>query len=332
MTTILCFYHAPCNDGSAAAATLEYRLQNRSDTREGEEIDIRFAPMSYNTDWNDPFPESYLQNEVQPKHPVSEIYFVDISVSNRKFDQLYEHLRADEKIAAGAIPVVCIDHHQSAIDRHEELRQYCTETLIRIGPGLSGATLVWEYFNQRFNVSEPVPLLLRYVADQDVWEWQLPDSKEVNASLNVLSGSVDEMRSELAHSLESPDEWLRGRREAGRAITELVESQVLRSKRQVVEYPFSDGILLVVNATSFSSELGNYLCEQHERRPDVVAMIYSVQEDWSVRCSLRSLSGGKRNARAIAEVYGGGGHDNAAGCRFSDVIGLRNAIDEIAKS
>ncbi len=330
MTTILCFYHAPCNDGSAAAAALEYRLLHRSDS--DEEIDIRFAPLSYNTDWDDPFPDSYLLNEIQPKHPVGEIFFVDISVSARKFDQLYEHLRTEGKITSGVIPVVCIDHHQTAIDRRDELEKYCTDTLIRIGPGLSGATLVWEYFNQRFMTETPPPILLQYVADQDVWEWNLPDSKEINASLNVLSGSVDEMRDELERSLQEPEEWLSKRREAGRAITDLVGSQLLRSKRQVVEYAFSDGVLLVVNATSFSSELGNYLCDHHERSPDAVAMIYSVQEDWSVRCSLRSLSGGHRNARAIAEVYGGGGHDNAAGCRFSDMAALRKAIDEITKS
>jgi nanoRNase/pAp phosphatase (c-di-AMP/oligoRNAs hydrolase) len=58
-------------------------------------------------------------------------------------------------------------------------------------------------------------------------------------------------------------------------------------------------------------------------------MIYSVQKDWSVKCSVRSVEGGKMNARQVAERFQGGGHDNAAGCRFESMAEFRKAVDDL---
>jgi oligoribonuclease NrnB/cAMP/cGMP phosphodiesterase (DHH superfamily) len=225
--------------------------------------------------------------------------------------------------------VVCIDHHSTALDKVDELKEYCDETYIQIGPGLSGATLVWKYFNERFGESLETPLLLRYVADQDIWEWKLEDSKEVNAALNVLNGTVEEMSVELDACLADPAKWLAERKMRGGAIVAMVDSQVHRAARQVVELVAGDVTLLVVNSTSFNSELGNYLCEHHENSPNAVAMIYTIQDDWAVRCSIRSIPGGRATARKIAERYGGGGHEHASGCRFGDFEKFRAALDEL---
>lgn len=329
MTTILCFYHSPCNDGSASAAALQYRLQESGYL--GEERDIRFCPLTYTTDWEAPFAEHYLENEVQPKHPVEEIYMVDVGLSPAKYEQLIGHLRAEEKLATDDPKVICIDHHVSLLEKIDQLKTFCDDPYVQIGPGLSGATLVWKYFNERLGADLETPLLLRYVADQDIWEWKLPDSKAVNAALNILHGTVEEMEEELQESLASPEKWLEARRRSGEAINSMVDAQVHRSARNVVDLELADnaGRLLVVNATSFSSELGNYLCEHHDDSPNAVAMIYSIQENWAVRCSVRSIAGGRVNARQIAERFGGGGHDHAAGCRFENMDQFEEAINKL---
>jgi hypothetical protein len=327
-TTILCFYHYPCNDGSAAAAALRHRLESAG-YRDGD-VDIRFCPVTYKGEWDDPFPEHYLENEVVPSHPVREIFIVDVTLSPTKFNQLADHLQSTERLAEGPLAVVCIDHHETARVRIAELERYCTETYIRIGPGLSGATLVWNYFNERFGEELPTPELLRYVADQDIWEWKLPDSKEINAALNTLDGSVATMEEELKECLADERAWREGRKAQGSAIVSMVDSQVIRSSRQVVKVPVDDVTLLVVNSTAFTSELGNHLCnESEEESPDVLAVIYSIQEDWSVRCSIRSIPGGKSTARQFAERYDGGGHDHAAGCRFDDYETFRAELDRL---
>jgi oligoribonuclease NrnB/cAMP/cGMP phosphodiesterase (DHH superfamily) len=329
MTSILCIYHSPCNDGSASAAALQYRLLG-ADYMSGN-FEIRFCPLTYTNNWEDPLPTTFLENEVQPKFPVSEIYLVDISMSAVKYNQIVEYLRSEEQLASAKPRTICIDHHQTALDKIDELRAFCDETYIKIGPGLSGATLVWNYFNERFGETIEAPLLLRYVADQDIWEWKLESSREVNAALNVLNGTVEEMERELGESLRSSDEWFSRRTTEGRAINAMVDSQVHRSARQVADVPLGEkGRMLLVNATSFSSELGNYLCERHERTPDVVAVIYSLQDNWNVRCSIRSVPGGTVNARGIAERFGGGGHEHAAGCRFDVYAAFRAAMEEVS--
>lgn len=327
-TTILCFYHAPCNDGAASAAALQYRLFKNGQI--DDDRDIRFCPLSYTTDWGEPFHEHYLENEVQPRFPVKEIYMVDVALSPVKYEQLIQHLRKENRLASEDPQVVCIDHHITMLEKIDVLKEFCDETCVKIGPGLSGATLVWNYFNERFQENLETPLLLQYVADQDIWEWKLPHSHEVNAALNIMQGTVDEMERELEHCMNAPEQWLEERRRSGQAITEMVQSQVNRSARQVADIPIMEGArLLVVNATSFSSELGNHLCEDHDESPNVVALIYSIQDNWAIRCSLRSIAGGRINARQIAQHYGGGGHDHAAGCRFENFEALHAALNEL---
>ena len=42
----------------------------------------------------------------------------------------------------------------------------------------SGAVLAWEWAH-----TQPVPWLLQYVQDKDLWHWQLPHSREISAAL-----------------------------------------------------------------------------------------------------------------------------------------------------
>ena len=42
----------------------------------------------------------------------------------------------------------------------------------------SGAVLAWEWAH-----TQPIPWLLQYVQDKDLWHWQLPHSREISAAL-----------------------------------------------------------------------------------------------------------------------------------------------------
>lgn len=329
MKSILCLYHFPCNDGSAAAAALDYRLRHAGHF-DGE-FEIVWCPLSYVTGWDDEFPDEYLQETITPAHPVAEIYIIDVTISQVKFDQILRHLEAIGKLDGQKPRAICIDHHMTALEKEEEIARFCDETYIKMGENLSGATLVWQYMNERFEKIE-TPILLQYVADQDIWEWRLPDSREVNSALNVLDGSFDAMKQELEDSMSDSRDWFERRKREGVAITSMVDSQVDRSIRQALNLHIRFFELRVVNASSYSSELGNRLCEQSEHAPDVLAVIYTVQADWSVRCSVRSIPGGRLNARMFAERYEGGGHDHAAGCRFASFDEFRGAIDEVREN
>lgn len=339
MPSILCIHHAPCNDGAAAAAALAYRLieQQAPASHISENVDpnrtIEVMPLAFGKDWDAPIDEDYIEHLGHHTEIVREIYIVDISLSRARYDQIIEELGRRGRMGEQKPRVICIDHHRSAVDRLEEIESFCDETYIQIGPGLSGATLVWKYFDEKSgNSSLPLPLLLQYVADQDIWEWKLPGSKEVNSALNTLNGMMPTLWQELLESISDPEEWLARRTAQGDSILSVVDSQVRRAFGATSRHVSTDGIeYMVVNATTNSSEIGNRLCEDSENSPDCVAMIFSVLDDWSVKVSVRTVSNGKVSARTVAERFGGGGHDNAAGCRFASVEELRSAIEELVR-
>ena len=325
MSSVLCFYHAPCNDGASAAAALTFRLG----MMEPETV-VETHPMGFTLEWNDPLEENYLRSLAHSHQKVSAIYIVDISISPTKYEQIIETLRASGRIDEENPRTICIDHHRTALDNLEIIKSYCDETLIEIAPGMSGATLVWKYFNMKEGTDRLSPLMLRYVADQDVWEWELPDSKEINSTLNTLDGQADTMSEELAWSLRDERGWVEKRRSQGEGILAVIESQLRKSYSRIFEHVDAEGTeFRIVNATENVSELGNMLCEESHHSPNVIAMIYSIQKNWSVKVSLRSIAGGKVNARMIAERFGGGGHDHAAGCRFADMMSFDQGLEEL---
>ncbi|HVK40244.1 MAG TPA: DHHA1 domain-containing protein [Candidatus Kapabacteria bacterium] len=328
--SVLCFYHSPCNDGAGSAIALEHRLRRAGIV--AHDHDLRLCPLNYTTEWDQPLPPGYLENEIAPDRPVDTIYMVDITFSKVKFEQIVEHLKRLDRLAVECPRMICIDHHRSALDREAELREFCDETYIKMGSGLSGATLVWHYFNEILGEDLPVPTLLQYIADQDIWEWKLECSREINAALNVFEGHAEQIREELERSMADEAEWRRLRLTEGHAIVEMVDSQVNKTAWQAIDIPAGRVTLRVLNSASFSSELGNHLSNESDLAPNVIALIYSIQRDWDVRVSLRSISGGAVNAREFAERFGGGGHDNAAGCRFASFEEFRAAIDEVART
>lgn len=325
MSAVLCFYHSPCNDGASAAAALAYRLK-----RVDPETTVEFYPTGFTMEWNDPLEENFVRSLGHSHVKVSAIYIVDISMSPVKYEQIIDFLREHRRIGEEKPRTICIDHHRTALDNIETLQRYCDDTMIEIGPGLSGATLVWKYFNNRYDEELPVPLMFRYVADQDIWEWKLPDSKQINSALNTLDGTAETMIGEFDRSLRDESEWLEKRKTQGEAIMAVIESQMKKSYSRIFEHVAADGTeYRIVNATENASELGNMLCEESSNSPKVIAMIYSVQKNWSVKISLRSIPGGNVNARQIAERFGGGGHDHAAGCRFADMTAFDKGLEEL---
>jgi uncharacterized protein len=71
----------------------------------------------------------------------------------------------------------------------------------------------------------------------------------------------------------------------------------------------------VVNAPYFmASESGNKLTEAE---PNKIAVIWSVDKDGGVIASMRSV--GDVDCSAIAKMFNGGGHKNAAGCKFGTI-------------
>ena len=185
--------------------------------------------------------------------------------------------------------LVVLDHHKTAEEDLAGL-PFAIFDMSR-----SGATLAWEYWHP----GQPVPTLLRYVEDQDLWRFALPNSREVSAALGSYPQEfavwdrldVDELAREGAAILRFRD------------MT--VWSICDRARLGVV----GGYTVPIVNATSFSSDVGECLLTRFPDAP--FSASYFDDGDGRRRWSLRSR--GSFDVGALATNLGGGGHSTAAG-------------------
>lgn len=195
--------------------------------------------------------------------------------------------------------VIVLDHHQSAEKEVKDIPlEHYPSLSITFDMQKSGAVLSWEYFHDT-----PVPSLLRYIEDKDLWRFHLPDSKEVTAAIRSYP-----MDFELWDSFE--------------VDTLIKEGKVLlRYQTKVVEKLCGNAHIIqlggykvpAVNSSILQSEIGNNLCKLYPSHPFGVVYFNIGEKHYF---SLRSV--GEFDVAAIAASQGGGGHRNAAGFMQKD--------------
>jgi len=192
--------------------------------------------------------------------------------------------------------LVVQDHHKTAQADLEGL-PYCSFDM-----GLSGAQLTWRMLKpySPTHASMPAPWLVDYTADRDLWRWELPDSKEVNAALR--SYPLDFAVWDRLWAEESPETLKRD----GTAILRAEEVTIQVHLARAREIEFDGYRVLSVNATSLFSEIAGRLAQD---RP--FGMVW-FERDGVRQYSLRSREGGV-DVSQIAKAHGGGGHQRSAG-------------------
>ena len=194
-------------------------------------------------------------------------------------------------LAGKVYEIKLLDHHVTAAENLQGI-PWCEFDLEH-----SGAYLAWKYMH-----GEPVPELIKYVEDRDLWRFQLPYSREVAAALGSYKRDFVV--------------W-EGISQMGMDKLKLDGGVILRFQAQKVEEMVAnarwmdfDGYRVpVANASVFFSEVGDRLCQIH---PDVPFSIYYYDRaDGKRQWGLRSP--GRFDVSALAKDHGGGGHPGAAG-------------------
>ena len=111
--------------------------------------------------------------------------------------------------------------------------------------------------------------------------------------------------------------------EKGKAIEDVNQFylRAFQEKAKLLFVTYKDYKIPAYNSTYLQSVSAHLLVD-----PILgVSIIFSIKED-KVRMSIRSIKDSKVSALEIAELFGGGGHRNAAGCQ----IVLREFITKIA--
>lgn len=290
----LILFHAKCADG-AGAAWAAWNLF-------GDEAEYRPALHG------DPVPTN---NEVRRR----DVYVLDFSYP---MDEL-------RRMAAVASKVVVIDHHKTAFERalneaspdqvlacdlsERSLVFSGTQLRIMIDLDHSGAVLAWRHFHQA-----PVPDILLYIQDRDLWQWNLTDSKAVSAAIEAAGVRADfrKLHGLLIYELvRDGGAILRSQEQYVDAIVDGAE--IVRLKNSPPGLWSDSTLFFAANTPILQSEVGALLAEMSRLKGNapVGAAWFWDGSRGTYRVSLRSVAG--FDVTAIAKAHSGGGHPASAG-------------------
>lgn len=199
-----------------------------------------------------------------------------------------------KELQSAALSVTIIDHHKTSLPA----LRFSDKHLFALNH--SGAVLSWKYFYP----GKPVPKLLKYVEDTDIWKFKLPKSKEVFEAIYSYPSSFP-MWNKLATLCESNERRKRLINE-GRALLRRLEKSTENAVDGAEKIEFEGYKCLIANAPRDVSHLGHALVV---KKPPI-GIVWSRRHG-KIIVSLRS--NGKVDVAKIAEKYGGGGHKAAAG-------------------
>lgn len=224
-----------------------------------------------------------------------------------------------ETLAKEAEALIVLDHHKTAEAELAGL-PYCTFDMDK-----SAAQLTWDWLVKEGHAtsSRPetpqapplvraipesatadsgAPWLVDYTADRDLWRFQLPRSREINAALRSYPLDFD-----VWDRLDNSDGFnLSAFADEGAAILRAEGVAVRAHVAGAKEIEFDGYRVLATNATWLHSEIAGKLAEG---RPFGATWFErdSVHQ-WSLRSDEHGIDVG-----ALARKHGGGGHVHAAG-------------------
>ena len=236
------------------------------------DYDVEYLPSQY----GDPPPEMESN---------SKVFILDFSYS----------LPEVQKIA-GKHRLTLLDHHRTAANELDGKVEGCRFDMER-----SGAVMAWEHFFPGM----PVPTLLAYVQDRDLWQWQMTDSRAINEAIGTYP-----MEFSIWNALEARLE--RKEHSLSREGHAVIRKNTLTLEK-LLENSFHRRVagheVPAVNSPVLTSELGEEMLQKYPEAPFCV--IYADVPGGKTRYSLRSRPG--FDVSEVARQMGGGGHPQAAG-------------------
>ncbi len=217
------------------------------------------------------------------------LYFIDFCYPQEIMDS----------IIATAASVTVLDHHLGNREVVEHMPEHVFDE------NRSGATIAWSYFHP----DTPVPTLLKYVQDGDLYVFKLPDSR---AALSYMYAQPfhfdtwDSLAARLEDDVERKEIF-----ERGAIYAEHFAILVEQIANKAVLVSFEDyECYLASGAQMFTSDVGNRLA----RLKPPLGIIASLHGD-VLNVSLRSDP--SIDVSAIARKYGGNGHPHASAFRLA---------------
>lgn len=219
----------------------------------------------------------------------NDVYFIDFCYPSEIM----------QPIIAVAKSVTVLDHHLGNKANVESMPEYVFDEK------RSGATIAWSYFHP----GTPVPVLLQYVQDGDLYLHALPDSRALLAYMYARPFHFEAWDA-LVGEIEDPTRRasiLGTARIYAEHFSILIE-QI--SKKAILVSFEGHEVYLVTAASMFVSDVGNHLATI---KPPL-ALVTNFHGD-ALNVSMRSAA--PFDVSEIARKYGGNGHPQASAFRLN---------------
>jgi len=291
MTKYICFFHKGCSDGIMASWCFKHKYSKSSL--------IGISPQDTNIDID----------SLKGKR----VYFVDVCTNE---DTLIKIIDVAKKITI-------MDHHEIYENMLKNIKNNNSDynykkLYIKFDKTRAACQIVWDKYFDKNNR----PLIIDYIADRDLWKFNLPYSKEVNNALFHMGKINYKTLSELANM-------------DNEQFNKLIEDEFLpysKIKKQLDDVNLSFGIknacMCIINTKTkykgwisqieptLRSELGNILVNKNF--PDGTKPSFAVTYQYSIKHNEWWLSFRGNNSVNLSELCkeidpNGGGHPNAAG-------------------
>lgn len=269
-------YHDNCMDGMGSAWAFQYLMKGQFD-------EVSYVPVSYGKRVPD------VAFDPNPTH----LFILDFSYSRPELLALTSRYNT----------VTILDHHKTAQEDLSNWTDKPENLEIVFDMNRSGAGLTWDYFaSPHFGR----PLLITYIEDRDLWRFKFHESKEVNAYIAAHELNFEDynqmfytLSTSFANCVNIGRYLLAAHRKNVQAIVDSCTRDITIAGKSG----------LVCNCSPmFSSDVGHALVE----KSGTFGATYFHGKDDSVKFSLRSKDNCE-DVGALAKLFGGGGHRNAAG-------------------
>lgn len=280
---ILIYYHDD-NDGCCAAAVAgNYYDRNQ--------FAIKFVAINYGK-------ESWSEDEIKA---AEKVWLVDFTSD-----------KMDEFVKVCGPKLIWIDHHKTAVEKFPGL-WYSSSILGIRSLEKAACILTWEFTHPE-DISSPVAVA--YIGDKDMWRFEYPETRAFSAGFSLMVKTPDNPVWDQLLGLNYED-TVNKMISLGELLLEAQNYKLQKAFDRGVDFTFHNWRARLVNTTGNISELGEFIYKKPEYD---IAIMWQAVEDMVV-FSLRSDSENpdSPDCAKIAQLYGGGGHRNAAGFQIKNV-------------
>lgn len=202
-----------------------------------------------------------------------------------------------DKVVGSATSLVVLDHHEGVKEVVEGMPAYVYDA------NRSGATIAWSYFHP----DVPTPELLKHIEDEDLYRFNMPDTRALGVFLSAHDSSFS-FWDQVAADLEDRDkrkEVLSRANVYVEYFNHLVELSVTHAHPVL----FEEYRVLLANTSpmkTLKSAVGNALA----KKMPPFGLVMSVHPN-GLGVSIRG--DGSVDVSVIARKYGGNGHPSSSG-------------------